>query len=259
MTQTSDFQTPAIMLRRIEHGDYDLIITFLTLDRGKITVIAKHARKSIKRFSGILELFAVLRIVCTKGRGSLLLLKEASLDQSHFNIRKDIRKTAYASYWTEIVNEWLEEGKKQADMFHLLIQSLYAIDNNSVPDENASIFFQTRFLKSAGLSPNLSECHVCKTGIDNISGNILGIDLSGGGIICTNCSRNRSGGRQISKGAVKQLLWMVRGDEKTAKRIQFSPGALKHNLEFLDHFITYHLGKDLKSLKFLRDMRNSHF
>jgi DNA repair protein RecO (recombination protein O) len=259
MTQTPDFSTPAIMLRRIEHGDYDLIITFMTLDQGKVTVFAKHARKSIKRFSGILELFALLRIVCTKGRGAMPILKEASLEQPHFDLRKDIRKTAYASYWTEIVNEWLEEGKKQVDTFHLLIQALQALDNNSVPDENVSIFFQTRFLKAAGISPNLSECHVCKTGLDRISGNTLNIDLCGGGIVCTKCSRNVSGNRQISKGAVKQLLWMGRGDEKTAKRIQFSPLALKHNLEFLDSFITYHLGKDLKSLKFLRDMRNSHF
>ena len=259
MTQTSDFRTPAIILRRIEHGDYDLIITFMTLEQGKITVIAKHARKSTKRFSGILELFAMLQIVCTKGRGSMPLLKEASLQKPHFQIRKDIRKTAYASYWTEIVNGWLEEGKTQADLFHLLAHSLDTLDSNSVSDENASIFFQMRFLKTAGLSPNLSECHVCKTGIDGLPGQTFDIDLAGGGIVCSACSGRTSGKRQISKGAVKQLMWMGKGDAKTATRVRLSPLELSQNLDFLDRFLSYHLGKDLKSLKFLRNMRQSHF
>jgi len=259
MTHMSGFSTPAIMLRRIEHGDYDLIITFMALEQGKITVIAKHARKSIKRFSGILELFTMLQVVCTKGRGTMPILQEASLEQPYYHIRKDIKKTAYASYWTEIINEWLEEGKKQTDIFYLLMQTLHALDTSSVSDEHASIFFQTRFLKAAGLSPNLSECHICKTGLDGIPGNNLGIDLSGGGIVCGKCEKHPTGKKQISKGTVKQLLWISRGDEKTAKRVKFSSQTLKNSLEFLDSFISYHLGKDLKSLKFLRDMRHSHF
>jgi len=48
--------SPAIMLRAIEHGDYDKIITFFTLKRGKISVIARGVKKSIKRFAGVLEL-----------------------------------------------------------------------------------------------------------------------------------------------------------------------------------------------------------
>jgi len=55
--------TPAILLRRIDYGDYDLIITLLTFDAGKISVIAKSAKKSIKRFSGVLELFSVLNVI----------------------------------------------------------------------------------------------------------------------------------------------------------------------------------------------------
>lgn len=42
------FSTPAILLRRIDHGEYDIIITFITLDRGKVSAIAKCAKKSVK-------------------------------------------------------------------------------------------------------------------------------------------------------------------------------------------------------------------
>ena len=58
----SSFSTPAIILRRIDFGDYDLIVTIFTLNKGKISVIAKSAKKSKKRFAGILELFSVLDV-----------------------------------------------------------------------------------------------------------------------------------------------------------------------------------------------------
>ncbi|MGD9260057.1 MAG: recombination protein O N-terminal domain-containing protein, partial [Desulfobacterales bacterium] len=72
------FSTPAVLLRRLDYGDFDLITTFFTLEKGKVTLIAKSAKKSTKRFSGILELFSVLEIVGSTGKGKgLPVLQEA--------------------------------------------------------------------------------------------------------------------------------------------------------------------------------------
>jgi DNA repair protein RecO (recombination protein O) len=72
--------SPAIVLRVTEHGDFDKIITCLARKRGKISLIAKGAKKSIKRFAGILELFSVLNLVWSFGRGrGLPVLQEASV------------------------------------------------------------------------------------------------------------------------------------------------------------------------------------
>ena len=60
-----DFTTEAILLRKIEYGDHDFIISFLTESKGKISVIAKNAKKSIKRFSGAFDLFSVNHVQCT--------------------------------------------------------------------------------------------------------------------------------------------------------------------------------------------------
>ena len=72
------FTTPAILLRRIDYGDFDLILTFLSLKRGKISLIAKSAKKSKKRFAGILELFSHMEVVASTGKGrGLPVLQEA--------------------------------------------------------------------------------------------------------------------------------------------------------------------------------------
>ena len=94
------FSSPAILLRRLDYGDFDVIITFFTLKRGKLSLIAKSAKKSTKRFAGILELFSVLEVTAGTDRGKgLSVLLEAVLKHPFSAIRADFRKTAYASYW----------------------------------------------------------------------------------------------------------------------------------------------------------------
>ncbi|MCA9348456.1 DNA repair protein RecO, partial [Candidatus Saccharibacteria bacterium] len=61
--------TRAIILRRINYGEADRILTMLTSDFGKIRLIAKGVRKQKSRMAGGLELFGVSEINFIKGRG----------------------------------------------------------------------------------------------------------------------------------------------------------------------------------------------
>ena len=252
----SSFSTPAIMLRRIDFGDYDLIITFFTLNKGKVTIIAKSAKKSTKRFSGILELFSVLHLVCSTSRGSRLpVLQEAVLKNPFSRIRADIKKTAYASYWAELINDWLEQNKKQVRLYYLFQHVLEELDRGQDPEEAISILFQMRFIAMSGLRPNLTHCGICKTEIEHIKRNRVNVDLTKGGIVCNRCDSRTAGNTYLSKGTIKQLLWIESKNLLEAKRIRFTPQALNEGLEFLEAFVPYHLGKEPSSLSFLRQIR----
>jgi len=123
------FSTPAILLHRLDYGDFDLILTFLSLERGKISLIAKAAKKSTKRFAGILELFSLIEVVGSTSRGrGLPVLQEAILQSPFSTIRDDIKKTAYASYWCELINKWVEENRKQVQLYYLLQHALSQLD-----------------------------------------------------------------------------------------------------------------------------------
>ena len=124
----ADFSTDAILLRKVEYGDHDYIINFMTRSHGKICVIAKNAKQSVKRFNGALDLFSANRIGCAfpkKNRDGLLILTQADLENGFGNIRSSILKTAYASFWAELTHFWLEEGKSQSNLYDLLY---YAMD-----------------------------------------------------------------------------------------------------------------------------------
>ena len=252
------FSTPAILLRRINFGDYDLIITFFTLNKGKLSVIAKSAKKSTKRFSGILELFSVLQIVVSAGsRKGLPVLQEAVLQHPFANIRADIKKTGYASYWAELINEWMEGGVKHVQLFRLFQYVLEQLDGGNIPDPALSILFQMRFTKLSGHSPNLRQCCVCRTPLDKIKTNKILFDHKRGGLLCPSCATGATGYSSLTKSTVKQLLWTQKRDLAQAGRIRFTSQAIKEGLEFLEAFVPYHLGKEPRSLKFLREIREN--
>jgi len=252
----STFTTPAILLRRTSYGDYDLIVTFLTLEKGKLTVIAKNAKKSRKRFAGVLELFSLLHLVCTAPRGrGMPVLQEATIEDPFSDIRGNIMKTAYASYWSELITLWLEEEKTQARIYHLLRYCLSALDAGHFDEKVLSIIFQIRFLTISGLSPNFSRCSKCRMDTDLIAGSRLAFELAKGGVLCQRCASKSVARLNISKGMVKQLLWIQNNDLKTVRRLKFNRTDLRDGLGLLEAFVMYHLGREPKSLKFLNNLR----
>jgi len=254
----SSFSTPAIILRRIDFGDYDLIINFFTLTNGKISVIAKSAKKSVKRFAGILELFSVLEIVCNPGRGKgLPILQEATLKQAFSQSRADIVKIAYASYWAELINVWMEDGKKQVQIYQLFQYVLRKLDLGYMPQEALSIIFQIRFMKISGFCPDLTRCGNCRIEVEELKKGRIAFDIVKGSLVCDRCFSAALDKIYLSRGTIKQLLWVESGDLKKAGRIRFTKTALNEGLKFLEAFVPYHLGMAPKSLKFLRQIRGT--
>jgi DNA repair protein RecO (recombination protein O) len=254
----ANLNTPAILLRRIDFGDYDLIVTLFTRTQGKTSVIAKSAKKSVKRFPGVLEPFSRLNVVMARGRGKgLPVLQEASLEDPFFKIRENIVKTAYASYWSELIYLWMAEGEPQEALYRLTLHVLAELDRGNTPVEVLSILFQMRFLSLAGFRPNFDHCHACKTCLDQIRHDCVFSDPSRGGIACPTCGVPTNGRLKISKGTLKQLMWTDSGDLERAARVRFTPLAITEGLNFLEAFVPFHIGKSPKSLKVLRSIRNT--
>lgn len=244
------------VLRRVDYGDFDLVLTFFTRDHGKISAIAKSAKKSTKRFAGVLELFSLLRIVCRhSSRGGLPVLQEAAVKNPFAEIRSDVRKTAHASYWAELVTAWFEESQPQLDVYRLLNHSLRALDAGEIPAGVLSVLFQIRFLIFSGHRPNLTHCSRCGRDLEQFRESRVLFDLPRGGLVCEGCSLGHNGKIRLRRGTLKQLHWLETAALSKTGRMRFTPEALRESFEFLDAFLPYHLGREPKSLKFLRQIR----
>lgn len=253
------FSTDAILLRKIEYGDHDFIISFLTRSNGKISVIAKNAKKSVKRFTGALDLFSVNQIHCTypkKKKDGLTILSQADLENGFGNIRYDVFKTSYASFWTELIHFWLEEEKSQPELYDLLFFSLDTLNTGSISGEVIHLLFLIRFMRLSGFEPNIEYCGSCKTPLDGIEQNKVMFDFKEGRIICQNCTKGDTKyGRRVSKGTLKQLFWINKNDVNRVDRIKFSGLSIKEGESLLESFIPFHIGREFKSLQFLNRLR----
>jgi DNA repair protein RecO (recombination protein O) len=250
--------TPAIILRRVEYGDYDLILTFLSLERGKLSAIAKTARKSTRRFGGILELFSNIDIVCsTSRRNGLLVLQEAVLKNACSEIRADIMRTAYASYWVELIDTSSEEGQKQPELYRLLQFTLCQLDQKRISPEALSVLFQLRLLLLSGYRPNLRNCRQCQRTVGEGDFTEFQFDLAHGGLLCQQCMVTKSERLILSKSTLKQLHWIESGGLYKAGRVRLSGVAIRESLRMLEAFVPYQLGKEPRSLKFLQQIRGT--
>lgn len=253
---TSSMSTPAIVLRRVNYGDYDLIITLLTLSEGKLSVMAKSAKKSVKRFGGALELFSLLNITCTAGpKQRLSMLQEVSLTRPFSNIRSDMLKTAYASYWSEITLKWMMEGKKEDGIYHLLHGVLEELNEGRLSPPLLSLVFQSRFLVLSGLRPEMEQCTGCGKEFALVTTPYLMFDPHRSGLFCRQCTGQYREALSLSKGTLKLLSWIEHGGLDHVRRIRFSPRSLFEGQRFLETLIPYHLGKMPNSLVFLQKIR----
>ncbi len=252
-------KTSAILLRRVDYGDADLILTLFSEDRGKISAIAKHAKKSRRRFAGILELFSVLNIqyrLRRRPRKGMAVLEEAQLIEPYAALRAQILKTAYASYWAELTLSWTEEDQPLGALYRLLVYALGELDAGRQAAAPLNLAFQMRFMALAGLCPNLNYCCICRTDLEHIDTTTAGFDLPRGGLCCPSCDPRFQPALCLSRGTIKQLQWIAEGDLARIERIRFSAAALNEAQNFLEAFVPYHLGKELRSLKFLRQLRS---
>ncbi|MGW8193663.1 MAG: DNA repair protein RecO, partial [Desulforhopalus sp.] len=100
-------ETEAIVLDCIDHGESDIIVTLFCLDGGRLSAIAKGAKKSKKRFVNKLEIFTFLHITYQrKSSTSLAFLAEAELHTGFVNIRSNLELYTIAS----IIREFLLIG-----------------------------------------------------------------------------------------------------------------------------------------------------
>lgn len=251
------FSSPAILLKRTDFGDYDLIISFLSLNRGRISVIAKNAKKSRKRFSGLLEPFTELDIVVRTSRhNGMPVLQEVSMKSPLAGIHGDLIETAYASYWAELILGWIEAFQPQPEIYRLLRYSLNKLDRHAASPHVMSVIFQARFLCLTGFAPHLESCVTCAIPVDNMQSSRLFFDLAKGGIVCDGCSAEESRFRTtISKGTAKLLSWIQSYDTDAAMRLRFDDRSLNEARRILEAFVPHHLGRMPKSLKFLKDLR----
>src|SRR5438046_2057787 len=97
------YRTEAVILRRVNVGEADKILTVYTPMRGKLRMVAKGVRRTTSRLGGHVELFTQARLLVAKGR-NLDIVTQSEPVSIFRKLREDLNLFAYASYAAELLD-----------------------------------------------------------------------------------------------------------------------------------------------------------
>ncbi len=249
------YKTNAIVIRSTNYGESDKIVTFLTKDFGKLKGIAKGARRSRKRFQNALGLFSHLRLVFFDKEGMGLVRADGcDILHSFPRIREDLKKIVYGNYYLELANEMAGEREGNLEVFELLLSFLSDLEEME-PQEEQLRLFEIRMLSLFGYRPNMGRCNVCKRDWEDLK-EIPGVffSLEKGALVCETCSTVWNNLIPFSLGTARLIEKVAQMELPKIQRLKFTYQSLSESREILPRFISYQLGKELKSLRTLGDI-----
>lgn len=144
----------AIVLGRINYGEADRIVTMLLKESGKVTVIAKGARKLRSKLAGGIEPLCLNEVSYIPSKSGMSTLVSSMMKQNYSGIVRDYNVSQLAHGYMVWLNEHLEDGTG-SEYFDTL-QGSYVLMNLGADNDLAYCFFYSRALDISGQAINVS-------------------------------------------------------------------------------------------------------
>jgi DNA repair protein RecO (recombination protein O) len=224
------FKTQAVVLRSIRFGEADRVLHLYSAARGRLSAIAKGARRPRSRFGGRLEPCFRLELVLYEGRGELATVTAADTVDGYPRLRASGAALGAAARACDAVLRLLDSSEPNPAAYNLLCRYLALLDGQgeASPDEAAglatALSFRLKLALAAGFAPELGSCARCgeREGLVAFSG-------AAGGVVCAGCQRD---GFAFSSDALRFLR------EALARPLAAAPRASERALRQAERAIT---------------------
>jgi DNA repair protein RecO (recombination protein O) len=242
----------------VDFGESDRIVHFLTSDSGRLTAMAKGARRSHRRFPGTLDVFNHLAIEGRSNpRASMAFLEQARLLNPFLGLRVDAARYALASFLIETLDRLAPEGISAGEarrLFGFAIESLDLIESVR-PSPVLRLLLELRAFDALGLRPELGRCVRCgRVPRDDVAANHrVGFHAADGGIVCTACGLRLEGLVAVEIGTLRLLERGLSSPSKELAQIELAGDALAQAARLVFRFQRFHLAIELRSEQFLNE------
>jgi DNA repair protein RecO (recombination protein O) len=254
----------ALVLRVVDFGESDRIAHLLTPSTSRLTVIAKGARRSRRRFPGSLDLFNRLAVHVERRRPhALARLEQARLVDSFPALRAHPGRFALACYTVELVDRLAPEGSAGRDARRLFDTTLGALCTIAAlaPEPRLRVLLELRLLGALGLAPELRRCVRCARELEagerdgpGAPAALAGFHVAEGGSLCAACARPSDGLVPLHLGTLRALEQGLLLPLERLPRLALDPRAQREAEALLGPFQRFHTGVELRSARFLARM-----
>ena len=257
-----ELRSSAFPLRTRSYSESDVIAVLLTRDHGKLSGIARGARRSKRRFAGpALEPFHEIEVrYKRRPHSELVFLDEGRLVASFDAITARVEAFAWGSYVTELAEVVVPADEPCPGVYDLYAATLAALASGEEVEPVAQ-HFVLKVLEHAGWCPDFERCGIC--GASLASGVQPIIDPRGGGVICGRHDAERRGGdpddatyRPSRRVIDDELLGYVRA-ARSAPRPDAESATLQAATALLDRLIALHVPRPLRARRVLGELTQS--
>lgn len=236
-----------IVIRTTDYGETNKIVTIFSRELGKISAMARGAKKPKSRLAAVSQPFTYGYFLLQIGSG-LGTLQQGEILSSMREIRGDIFLTAYASFVVELTDKATEEKKNNPYLFEMLYQTLHHM-NEGVDPEILALMYQTKMLPVLGLYPAFDECAVCHQ-----SNAFVAFSVREGGFLCSQHAEQDPYRIPLNEAASKLIRLFHHFDLNRLGNVSVKDETKQQIRTVLNAYYDEYCGIYLKSRRFLNQI-----
>jgi DNA repair protein RecO (recombination protein O) len=237
-------KTKGINLKSFKIGEADKIIRIFSRDHGKISLIAKGARKPKSKFGGRLEPLAYNEYLLATGK-SLYVLSQVGTIESFYKLREDEEQLKAAAFAVKLIDSSTDDGQKNPELFDLLLNSLQMI-GEGIQVDVFKLFFQLRLMEIEGFFPYLDGCVKCKKMV-TVEPKSVNFNQHLGGLTCSACSSVMAWGTKVEYQLVSLMKKLRSCTFAELKDMPLKADEIESISSIVAPYISDHIGKDIRN------------
>lgn len=235
-----------LILRETAYKEADVMLSVLTECNGKLSVLARGAKRKGSRISAAIQLFSYSEFSLYES-GGRYTLNEAEPIEMFFGIREDIQKLSLASYFAEVLEQASDEESIDPELLRLGLNSFYALSKLDIPHKKLKAVFELKVAQLAGYSPNLLFCGVC-----NKSENLIMFDVQNGSVTCGSCGGYHC--HRIDQTVLDAMRFILDADMKHIFSFKISDASMDILSDITDIYLKTHFGRNFKTNIFYKSL-----
>ncbi|CAM2830726.1 DNA repair protein RecO [Paenibacillus sediminis] len=239
------YRVEGIVIRSMDYGEGNKIITLCTENYGKVGVLVRGAKKVKSRHAALTQPFTYGQYVFFRNGNGLGTLNAGEIFESYHSLRENIEQAAYASYACELVDRGLHDEEIGAFWFHQLKACLDSLLESK--DIHVVIhIFEMKILQASGYGPELEQCISCGRKSDEFK-----VSPRLGGVLCQSCKHHDPASYTVSPRTLKLLQLFAKIDLRRLGNIDVKDETKAELKKVMRDFMDMQMGLHLKSRNFI--------
>lgn len=204
----SNAKINGVVLSESNMGDFDKMLTILTPNIGKISCVAKGARRPRSALLAGTQIFCFGEYLMYKGTNTYHINSVEPIEV-FYNIRTDLDKLKYAVHINKIIQDVTHENQNCFNILQLLLNTLYVISETNKNLDLVLSIFKLRLVSILGFKPKIDSCVNC--GEKN---NLCYFSLRDNGIKCEACSRQDKSSISMTESTSNAIKYTITAPPK---------------------------------------------